>query len=351
MNETPKKAAVVGAGIIGRSVIQALEASTNWDVVGLARRGPDFETRAEFISVDLLDREGAARKLAGLTEVTHYFFCGLSGGVEAENVDGNLRLLQNSLDPIARNSAGLERVVLTQGGKYYGCQIGPHKTPSYEEDPRHMPPNFYYNQEDHVRALAEGQAWSYTMVRPEIVIGFAKGGGLLNTGSFVAMYASICRELGVPLHFPGTERAFTSLNKYTEAAMLGEFEVWCARAPQAAGEAYNITVGSMFRWENLWDAFADYFGCARGRVLSFSLAAYMVDKGPVWDEIVRRHGLQPTRMEDLVNWDYADWVMTRGWDTLLDDTKRIRHGFTQVMRHEDMFFDYFDRLRGDRYIP
>lgn len=346
-----KKAVVVGAGVTGRSVIQALEENTDWDIFGLARRAPDFETRAQFISVDLLDRQSAEAKLSSLDDVTHYFFCGLTGGVEAENVDGNLALLANSLDPIEKASKGLERVVLTQGGKYYGCQIGPHKTPSYEEDPRHLPPNFYYNQEDHIKALAHGKTWTYTLVRPEIVIGFARGGAVLNTGSFVALYATFCRELGVPMHFPGSEVAYRSLNKYSDAAMVGEFEVWCAGQDIAANQAYNITIGSMFRWENVWDRFADYFGCERGRVLTFSLENYLGNQGDLWDEIIRKHGLKETRMDELANWSYADWVMGRGWDTLLDDTKRISHGFIKVMRHEDMFISYFDKLRAEKFIP
>lgn len=346
-----KKAVVVGAGVTGRSVIQALEAKTNWDVVGLARRSPDFDTRAEFISVDLLDRESAEAKLSDLSDVTHYFFCGLTGGVEAENVEGNLALLANSLDPIEKASGRLERVVLTQGGKYYGCQIGPHKTPSYEDDPRHLPPNFYYNQEDHIRALSKGKNWDYTLVRPEIVIGFARGGAVLNTGSFVALYATFCRELGVPMHFPGSETAYRALNKYSDAAMVGEFEVWCAQQDIAANEAYNITIGSMFRWENVWHQFADYFGCERGRVLTFSLEDYLGSQQALWRDIVRKYGLRDSEMAELANWAYADWVMGRGWDTVLDDTKRISHGFTKVMRHEEMFFSYFDTLKREKLIP
>ena len=50
---------VGGLGVIGRNLIEYLEAHTDWDLVGLSRRGPDFETRADFIPVDLLDRRSS----------------------------------------------------------------------------------------------------------------------------------------------------------------------------------------------------------------------------------------------------------------------------------------------------
>jgi hypothetical protein len=34
------------------------------------------------------------------------------------------------------------------GAKWYGMHIGPYRTPAREGDPRHMPPNFYYDQQD-----------------------------------------------------------------------------------------------------------------------------------------------------------------------------------------------------------
>ena len=64
-------------------------------------------------------------------------------------------MLENVLDGIEAASGGLARIVLMQGTKYYGSHLGPFKTPALESDPRHMPPNFYFNQQD---LLIERQA-------------------------------------------------------------------------------------------------------------------------------------------------------------------------------------------------
>jgi len=346
-----KKAVVVGArGTTGRNVVGALEAAGDWDIIGLSRQKPNFETSATFISVDIEDRADAEAKLSGLNDVTHIFYCGLAGGFEAENIEGNLALASNAVEVLSAASPGLERVVLTQGGKYYGCHLGPYKTPSVETDPRHMPPNFYYNQQDYLFDLQKGKDWSLTMVRPEIVIGLSAGVPL-NTLNFISVYATICRELDIPFDFPGRPAAWHALNKYTDAEILGRFEVWAATEPTCANQAFNITNGDCFRWDHIWDSIGEAFGCRRGQVRPFSLQMLMSDKGPLWDEIVQKYQLEPYKMDDLANWVFADWVFARDWDIILEDRKRISYGYSEIIFTEDMFTRYFKKLRDLRVIP
>ena len=55
-----------GLGVIGRNLLDHLAQDNGWDLVGLSRRARDFETRAKFISVDLLDRAQCDAKETGL---------------------------------------------------------------------------------------------------------------------------------------------------------------------------------------------------------------------------------------------------------------------------------------------
>jgi hypothetical protein len=77
----------------------------------------------------------------------------------------------------------------------------------------------------------------------------------------------------------------------------------------------------------------------------------MANKGPVWDEIVQKHQLQPYKMDELANWIFADWVFARDWDIILEDRKRIRHGYTEIIYTEEMFARYFKKMREMRIIP
>lgn len=346
-----RKALVVGGlGMIGRNVIRALEEQGGWDITALSRRAPDFQTTAEFISVDLLDRAAAEAKLSRLTDTTHIFYAALTGGIKAENVEGNLALVENSVGIVAPIAPGLERVVLTQGGKYYGVHLGPHKTPSRETDPRHIPPNFYYDQQDYIVALSEGQSWSGAFLRPEAVIGYAEGIPL-NTASLVATYAVMCNEMNVPFHFPGSEGGFKAFNKFIDARLLGRCEVWAATNPACAGEAFNVTNVSGLRWCNMWPFFTEYFGCAPGVVMPLSLNDFMADKAPVWDAIVQKYQLKKTSFSDMGDWFFADWNFGRTWDTILEDTKRIQYGFTEAIDTEENFREIFDEMRKNRVIP
>jgi nucleoside-diphosphate-sugar epimerase len=51
------KALVAGAlGVTGRAVVNYLISLGDWEVIGLSRRSPEFQTSAKYIAVDLLDR-------------------------------------------------------------------------------------------------------------------------------------------------------------------------------------------------------------------------------------------------------------------------------------------------------
>ena len=57
-----------------------------------------------------------------------------------------LQVFRNLLD--AADIPSLKHVHLVEGGKWYGLHIGQMLSPTRESDPRHMPPNFYYDQQD-----------------------------------------------------------------------------------------------------------------------------------------------------------------------------------------------------------
>lgn len=76
--------------------------------------------------------------------------------------------------------------------------IGPVKTPSKEDDPRAMSPNFYYDMEDYcIARVTKGADWTWSSVRPNPVCGFSTGSAM-NLTMTIAVYASICKELGLP---------------------------------------------------------------------------------------------------------------------------------------------------------
>jgi nucleoside-diphosphate-sugar epimerase len=73
-----KKALVAGAlGVTGRTLVNHLISLGDWEVIGLSRRSPEFETPAKYIAVDLLNRSEIESRLRGINDISHVFYSAL----------------------------------------------------------------------------------------------------------------------------------------------------------------------------------------------------------------------------------------------------------------------------------
>lgn len=347
-----KKAVVVGAlGVIGRKLVAHLEALGDWEIVGLSRRAPDFDSKATFISVDLLDRADAEAKLGGLDDVTHIFYAAFQARPKwADHGGPNLAMLVNSVEPIAAASKGLKHIHLVQGNKIYGSHLGPFKTPAREEDPPHMLPNFYWDQEHWLRTNQIGAGWTWSALRPQTVCGFALGNPM-NITTCIAVYATISKELGLPLRFPGKKGAWEAIYQVCDSQHLANAMVWCGESAAAENEVFNITNGDFFRWKNVWGDFAKFFDMEVGDVQTISLTEFMADKEPLWNMIVEKYGLQPIPYKDVAAWPFADYVFGTDWDVMTDTLKLRLHGFPDCLRSDEMFTRIFQEFRDMKVIP
>ena len=112
-------------------------------------------------------------------------------------------LFRHALDAlVAEHGATLEHVSLLQGAKAYGLHLGRNPLPAKERAPRDRHENFYFLQEDALRALAEGASWSWTVFRPQVVFGESFGSPM-NLVPVIGVYAALERERGRSLSFPG----------------------------------------------------------------------------------------------------------------------------------------------------
>jgi len=94
----------------------------------------------------------------------------------------------------------------------------------------------------------------------------------------------------------------------TDARLLAQAAQWAATTESAAGEAFNITNGDLFRWCNIWPQLADSFGLPVAQPRHVSLSEFMADKGPVWDRVVAEHNLRPDAYPEIVSWGFADAI-------------------------------------------
>jgi nucleoside-diphosphate-sugar epimerase len=343
---------VAGAlGVAGRGLLEELATRPTEKTIGLSRRTPDFETSAQIISVDLQDPDDCRNKLAQLKDVTHIYYAAYTPAASlTEEVAPNLAMLANLVSTVSELSTELEHVCLVHGSKWYGNHLGPYKTPARENDPRHMPPNFYYDQQDWIQAYQQGKPWTWSSYRPHGLCGVSVGSAM-NQLMALAIYASISKELGLSLKFPGKPGAFKAVYQFTDARLLARAMIWGTNAHEFHNQPFNLTNGDIDRWENIWPDIAKLFGLNAAGVQHLSLATFMADKQPIWDRIVHKHGLKSYRLSELVNWQFADWVYSSEFDQISSLAAFRRTGWSETLSAIDMFTRQIEQLRTEKIIP
>src|SRR5262249_17763044 len=150
-----------------------------------------------------------------------------------------------------------------------------------------------------------------------LICGFAVGNPM-NMATVIAVYATFCRELGLPLRYPGSAQSYGALMEMTDSDLLAKACVWAAESDRCDGEAFNITNGDFNRWENVWPHLAEFFQLACAPPLPLPLAKYMSDKGPLWQSLVKKYNLLDYPYEDAAAWPFAEAVFNIGYDIMSD---------------------------------
>jgi len=342
-------ALVAGAsGIIGNAVVSELKGRADWKVRALPRT---FIEGVETVKADLLDAAATRAALAQASDTTHLFYAALKNGRDlADEAAINGAMLRNLLDGLKAAGAKLQRVVLYQGAKVYGVHLGQAKAPFYEDDPRHLTPNFYYVQEDELRRRGAAGEFDWSILRPDVVVGDIVGNPM-NIVMVMGVFAALSREAGVPLRFPGSPKTYDgAFAQTTDADWLARASVWAALAPSAVGEAFNL-VGEPFRWERIWRDVAACFHMEVGDPQPFKLAAQMPLMKDAWQALAARHGLQEVDYEKLVAWPFGDFIFNTEFDMISDMGKIRRAGFTEAVRTEDTVIGALERLRARKVLP
>lgn len=339
-----------GLGVIGRSLATYLADDLGWRVTALSRRSPDFETSATYLPVDLEDAQATEAALKQAGPFSHAFYAAYQEHADPKaQVEVNLAMLRHFTLGAEAASPDLKRVVLYEGAKYYGAHLGAFPTPAREDDPRVMPPMFYYDQQDWLAAHAEGKGWDHVVLRPDVVCGFAVGNPM-NLAMVIAVYAAICKELGLPLRFPGSATCYGKLAQVTDSAQLARGSAWAAREA-TGGAAYNLTNGDIFRWSHLWKRIAAHLDMDPGEPMPISLTEMMADKGPLWDRIKLKYGLQDIPFEKVAAWGFGDFILNCDWDVISSTTKIRQAGFNDTVDSEEMMIRLIDDFKERKVIP
>lgn len=358
-----KTVLVAGAlGLLGRAAVEHFESLGEWDVISVSRRAPTFPTKARFLSVDLTDRAACEAAFGSLSDVTHVVYAALyekpdliAGWRDKEQMAVNLTMLQNLLEPLEAAAPKLQHVSLLQGAKAYGVHIEPAPVPTKERWPRHPHENFYWLQEDWIRARQQGKDWSFTIFRPQAVLGFAHGSPM-NAVAAIGAYAALRRKQGLPLAFPGGtgER----VNEATDSRLVARAMAWAAEAPVAANETYNVHNGDALVWQHLFPRVAEVFNMEYApEPQAQRLETEMPKQEGLWAEIAAEHGLVEPSLQRLVgsSWAFTDRTFGHGHahpkPQSLSTIKIRSHGFHDCLDTEDALAWWLQRMQRERLLP
>ena len=173
----------------------------------------------------------------------------------------------------------------------------------------------------------------------------------MNLVMVLAVYATLSKELGLPLQLPGSNTNASALFNVTDSGLLARACIWMATHPIAKNEPFNITNGDVFRWKYMWPAIADYFGLEAGQTNKIDFIKIMSDKAEIWENLVKRHNLLPIPFKELVAWNYGNLVFGVEFDMISSTTKVRQYGFSEIQDSQEMFLRHFDELRLNRIIP
>ena len=356
---------IAGAsGVIGQSAV-ARFAAEGWRVIAVSRRAPDVAAGAHVrhLSLDLCDSAACRAAAGAFAEVTHVVYAALyekpglyAGWFEQDQMDTNLAMMRNLMEPLFEAARGLRHVSVLQGTKAYGAHLHQIAVPARERSPRDPHANFYWLQEDYLRARRTGADWSLTIWRPQVVFGGAIGVAM-NIVPVIGAYAAIQRELGRPLTYPGRPGG---VSEAVDADLIADALLWAGEAERARDETFNITNGDVFTWADTWPAIARALGMEPAFGAPFALVDYLGGHAGVWDDVVRRHGLRATPLPDLLgeSHHYADLLFgvhappeaTRA-PVLVSTIKLRQAGFGECIDTEQMFAKWLERLAERRIIP
>jgi nucleoside-diphosphate-sugar epimerase len=353
-----KIALVVGASGISGGNLAALLIEKGWTTYGLSRTPKNNIKGLIPVAADLLDVASLTAALKDIQPSHVFFTTWMRNDTEAENIRVNSALVRNLLEVLSP-SRSVRHVGLVTGLKHY---LGPFDayakagslplTPVSEEHPRLPLDNFYYSQEDEVYAAAARDGFTWSIHRPHTIVGKAVGNAM-NMGSTLAVYASICKQEGLPFVWPGSAAQWNGISDVTDARILAEQLIWAAITPEAQNEAFNVANGDVFRWSQLWGEIAGYFAI---EAVGFDGTIHPLDerlKGydKVWEKIAKQHGLVHTDMGKVASAWHTDLDLGRPIEVMTDMSKSRKLGFTAYKRTRDSFFELFDQLRKDRIIP
>ncbi|KAK1529174.1 uncharacterized protein CCOS01_07008 [Colletotrichum costaricense] len=364
--------------------------------------GIDFTKSVDEVAAALRDQ------VPDVETVSHVFYTAyidvdVSKG-QAVATAANTELLAVAVKAVEKVSPRLAFVVLQTGGKGYGLMY-PDKvtlrTPLREDAPRIPRPwadeVFYYAQHDLLRDLSRGKNWTFSEIRPDVIVGFAPTSNAMNMARGIGIYLSVWRRvfgttttgaggLGsgnrveVEVPFPGSLRSYRATHTDTNQDVLSKMEIFAAVVnPEGCGggRAFNVADGgAVISWSVVWPRLCERFGLigvappppppsseaaidaeagtgtASGSTAPPpSMKDFIAEHVDAWVALAREHGLDEGAARGY-NWDFLHVMLVKcDFDREYDLTRAREVGFREGVDTVEGYFTAWERMRSAKQLP
>ena len=355
-----KKIVVAGAtGLVGNAALRHFGGAGGCEIVALSRRMPRELHGARHVPIDLTDPAQCTRAATELQGATHLVYAALyeapslvDGWRDPHQIRHQRRMLRNlmaALEPVAPRS-GMSRC----------CRAPRPMASTFARSPclrgkaaRKCTSSRTSTGRRRIFCvrLQQGKAWHWSILASGLD---RRPSDRRRDGSDPAA-RRLCGDAARAGQPAGLSRRRARVSQAVDVDLLARAIAWSGEADAARNEAFNVTNGDVFTWENVWPAIADALGMKPGKPAPLSLAQEYPKWIAPWDELRRKHDLVSPDLEAFVglSFQYADYSMRYGQTrpgppSIVSTVKINQAGFTEMMDTEAMFRKWFSQARASR---
>jgi hypothetical protein len=96
---------------------------------------------------------------------------------------------------------------------------------------------------------------------------------------------------------------------------------------------------------------AEFFHLEYALPQHFPLTFFMSDKGPLWNALVKKHGLLNYSFQEAASWPFGEAIFNLGYDVMADTTKSRLFGFHEWVDTGEMLLRLLAQFQKMRFIP
>jgi hypothetical protein len=206
--------------------------------------------------------------------------------------------------------------------------------------------------------MSASKSWTYSEIRPDVIIGFTPGSNFMNCAQGLGLWLSLAREVhgqGAKIPFPGSKGSWKNKHTDTFQDILGRMDIYAAVNHDKCGNGgiFNVADGDVVTWSDKWPGICANFGLegTEPGPEPYSVEEFVKKNSSTWEKLAQKHGLKKNIMEQF-SWPFLYFVMTAfDFDRQYDLNAGRAVGFNEKIDTVDGYKKAFQRMREAKIIP